>query len=166
MSDAVLRTHPGLLPLKAAQVWSSRNATISFARMCRVHVALAPYRRGLMSKAEVEGTPLVRPLFFEFPTDGGSLDIWKVFMLGSELLVAPVLDAGAQNVEVYFPPLPPGAGRWIHVWSQEPVRATGTHAASAHVSAPLGQPAVFFKENSKVGAALADAMRTAAARDS
>ena len=162
LGDAMLRTHPGLLPAKAAQVWSSPGAAAAFARMVRVHVALAPYRRGLMAAAEAAGAPLARPLFVEFPADAGSLGVWKAFMLGPELLVAPVLDAGASEVRAYFPPLPPAAGRWVHVWTGAAVNGTGAAPTRATVGAPLGQPPVFFKENSAAGAALAAAMRAAA----
>ena len=162
LSDALMRTHPGLLPAKAAQVWSSPGAAAAFARMVRVHVALAPYRRGLMAQAAATGAPLARPLFVEFPADAESLDVWEEFMLGPELLVAPVFDAGASSVDCYFPPLPHDAGRWVHVWTGAPANATGTSPAHVTVAAPLSEPAVFFKEHSATGAALAAAMRAAA----
>ena len=38
------------------------------------------------------GTPLMRPLWMEFPHQEGLLDSQRSFMLGPALLVAPVLD--------------------------------------------------------------------------
>ena len=157
LADAMLRTHPGLLPAEAAQVWSTTDAMQSFASMVRVHVALTPYRQGLMAQAAVAGAPLARPLFLEFPTDVGCLTVWEQFMLGPELLVAPVFDAGAGSVKAYFPPLG-ASGRWMHVWTGAAVKGTGAAAAHTTVAAPLGCPAVFYKENSPAGAALAAAM--------
>lgn len=130
--------------------------------MVRVHVALAPYRRQLMAQAAASGAPLVRPLFVEFSADKGSLDVWEQFMLGSELMVAPVFDAGARSQHVYFPPLPPDMGRWVQVWTGNPVNGTGAAPVSADVPAPLGCPPVFFKEKSAAGSALAAAMLAAA----
>merc|ERR1712216_350944 len=121
-SDAMFRTHPGLLPDASAQVWSTNASVAAFARMARVHVALAPYRKQLMQQAQASGAPLARPLFLQFPADVGSVAVSDQFMLGAELLVAPMLDATDGNADaarrdVYFPPLTSDMGRWVHLWS-------------------------------------------------
>ncbi|MDP9438633.1 MAG: alpha-glucosidase, partial [Actinomycetota bacterium] len=67
--------------------------------------------------------------------------------VGSELMVAPVLDPGEKTVEVYLP-----AGRWVHLWSGRRYgsRDGGTRPT---VHAPIGEPAVFFMEGSDAGEA-------------
>jgi alpha-glucosidase len=67
------------------------------------------------------------------------------FMVGSEFMVAPVLDPGEDAVQVYLP-----AGRWVHLWSGTKY-GSPTEGVYETVRAPIGEPAVFYKEGSDVG---------------
>ena len=68
-------------------------------RRCRfalnIRYTLLPYLYTLLANASVNGSPVVRPLFFEFPDD---LTTWSTsetqFMWGNALLVSPVLQEG------------------------------------------------------------------------
>lgn len=72
--------------------------------------------------------------------------------LGDQLLVAPVLEAGVERLQVALP-----AGTWGHLWSQARYRASpGTRV---EVAATIGQPAVFYPEGSAVGEVLHQALR-------
>jgi len=53
--------------------------------------------------ANTRGSSVARPLFFEFPTDPNCIEIDRQFLLGSGLLISPVLDKGAVTVNAYFP---------------------------------------------------------------
>jgi alpha-glucosidase (family GH31 glycosyl hydrolase) len=57
-----------------------------------------------------EGGALVRPLFFDYPTDDQAFDnVDNNFMLGDALKVSPVLDQGVTGpYQSYFP-----AGQWF-----------------------------------------------------
>ncbi|MCC6898603.1 MAG: hypothetical protein IT377_06490 [Polyangiaceae bacterium] len=61
-------------------------------------------------------------------------------MVGPDLLVAPVVAAGATTRSVYFPP-----GRWFDVWTGE--RHDGP--ARLDVPAPIGSPPVFARGNDR-----------------
>lgn len=65
-------------------------------------MALMPYllRQGL--EANQKGTPVLRPLLLEFPEDVNAWNIDTQYMLGSDLMVAPVLD-GSGWVQFYVP---------------------------------------------------------------
>lgn len=80
-------------------------------RLIRLRHALKPY---LLAQAEVTvrtGLPLMRPLWLEFPEDVEAAAVSDQFMLGADLLVAPVCEAGATGRVVYLP-----AGRdWFDV---------------------------------------------------
>ncbi len=67
------------------------------------------------------------------------------FMVGAEFMVAPVLDCGEDTVEVYLP-----RGRWVHLWTGEEYGSLEGGVYEA-VRAPLGVPAVFYKEDSEAG---------------
>ena len=77
----------------------------------RRRYALMPYLYALFEKAhrslQEKGTPVLRPLWYEFPDDDSIADADDVAMLGPALLVAPVLEKGAATRETYLP-----AGTW------------------------------------------------------
>ena len=55
--------------------------------------ALLPQLYTFMVTAHLRGTPVARPLFFNFPGDGRGYNVAESeFMLGDSLLVAPVLE--------------------------------------------------------------------------
>ena len=56
-----------------------------------------------MFKASSEGSTVLTSLAFEFPQDPATHPIQTQFMWGSSVMVAPVLDQGATQVQVYFP---------------------------------------------------------------
>ena len=51
-------------------------------------------------RLSVPRTPSDRPLFFEFPHDTSLFEAQDAFMVGSALLVQPVVTAGATSAEV------------------------------------------------------------------
>lgn len=65
---------------------------------------MIPYLYSLAFEAHTTGTPIMRPLFMEFPGDRACLknDCFE-FMFGSALLVANVVEKGAQTRKVYLP---------------------------------------------------------------
>ncbi len=68
-----------------------------------------------MDIASEDGTPIMRPLFYDFPDDGKSYTIEDQYMFGPDILVAPVLEAGASSRMVY---LPEGM-TWKDAWTGE-----------------------------------------------
>ena len=138
---AVLRTHEGNIPEANAQVYDNETSLAHLSRFARVYAALASYRLMLMNEASQYGLPLVRPLWLHYPDDPVTAGLATQFLLGTELLVAPVFDPGAQKVWVYLPD-----DGWEHL-------PTGRrHTRGWHVvAAPIGQPAVFYKAHSQHG---------------
>jgi alpha-D-xyloside xylohydrolase len=74
---------------------------------------LRPYVMDTMRVAHTEGLPPMRPLFLNFPADEACWEIDDQFLLGDDLLVAPVMVEGATERLVY---LPAGA-RWLDAWT-------------------------------------------------
>ena len=133
----VLRTHEGL---QRAQNWAwNRDAetTVHFSRFARVHAALAPRIRALGDEHRATGMPIVRSLPLVFPSDAATYAITDEFMLGDDLLVAPVVTQGATTRAVYLP-----AGRWFDVWSPDRAFEGGR---TVTVDAPIGRPPVFSR---------------------
>mgnify|MGYP001224374705 CR=1 FL=1 len=142
----IYRTHEGNRPDENAQFYSDAEAMTQFARMAKIYQAWEFYRRDLVDTAAQTGLPVVRSLFIEYPTDPR---FWendcRQFIIGSELLVAPVLQADVQKVTVELP-----VGRWVHLWTGQ-VYGAANVGTSVQVDAPMGLPAVFYPEGSPVG---------------
>jgi alpha-glucosidase len=100
----VFRTHEGNRPDDNAQVYSDEASLEHFSRMARVFRAWLPYRRALVREAEDTGHPVMRHLFLHSPEDSVARRLrFEQFLVGSELLVAPVMEPGVQRARVYLP---------------------------------------------------------------
>ncbi|XP_074859780.1 sucrase-isomaltase, intestinal isoform X2 [Carettochelys insculpta] len=64
---------------------------------------LLPYLYSLMHEAHAYGGTVTRPLLHEFVEDKTTWDIYKQFLWGPALLISPVLDPGATEVNAYVP---------------------------------------------------------------
>lgn len=96
----------------ANEVWSYGDAVYEICKKyMELREQLRPYTRRLMAEAHEKGTPVMRTLFYEFPEDKTAWEVEDEFCYGSELLVAPVLEAGAKERKVYLP----GENPWIYV---------------------------------------------------
>lgn len=100
---------------------------------------LVPLLYTLCWQASQTGHPLVRPLFWDFPDEPLVSDVQDAFLLGTCLLVAPVLEASARRRQV---PLP-SAG-WYHFWDDR--RLGGGRRAS--LPAPLERIPVLVRAGS------------------
>lgn len=78
-----------------------------FRRIVELRYALLPYIYSQAARASERGHPLLRPLFFEYPTDRTCWSIEDQYILGEHLLVAPLFSS-ANYRQVYLPP-----GEWI-----------------------------------------------------
>lgn len=138
----VFRTHEGNRPDDNLQIDSTPALIEGFVRWSRVHAALAPYVRHLVAEARASGLPAQRALFLHHPGDRETFTIQDQFLYGADVMVAPVIEAGAVMRRVYLP-----QGEWRHLWSGTPF-APGWH----DVPAPLGQPPVFYRPESAFAA--------------
>ncbi len=141
---AILRTHEGNQPERNAQFYSSPEHLDFFDRSAKIYAALFDYRKTLFAEAHTKGWPVVRHMVLHYPNDPVAQTLQTQFMLGSELLVAPVLNPGEQTKKVYLP-----AGSWTHLWSNRTYASQSGHWIT--VPAPLGSPAVFHPTDSNVG---------------
>jgi len=142
----VFRTHEGNDPGKNVQFYTNERTLAHFARTATLYTAWAETRRALVAEAAATGLPVVRHPVLHHPDDPAVLDLaHEQFLLGPDLLIAPVLDPGVDAVDVYLP-----AGRWVHLWSGDP-HGVADRGTRVRVAAPLGEPAVFYREGSAAG---------------
>jgi alpha-glucosidase (family GH31 glycosyl hydrolase) len=66
-----------------------------FRAYARLHTALEPYLYRFAVLAHERGLPILRPLFVDYPEEPETYGLEDQYLLGSDLLIAPVLEPGA-----------------------------------------------------------------------
>lgn len=99
------------------------------------------YMTTVMEEAHEKGTPVMKPLFYDYPTDKTCWEISDEFLFGHDLLVAPVLYAGERTRTLYLP-----EGRWCE-YETGKVYDGG---CTITVDAPLNRVPLFVKEGKTV----------------
>ena len=102
--------------------------------------ALKPYIVEIMREAHEKGTPVIKPLFYDFPED---MNAWKIedqYLFGHDFLVCPVTVAYAREKRVY---LPEGAQ-----WREALTGRVYEGGIWLTVDAPLDRMPLFTREGS------------------
>ncbi|PYZ92618.1 alpha-glucosidase [Salipaludibacillus keqinensis] len=134
----VMRTHEGNRPDDCFQFDGDEETIKQFAKMTKIYTELAPYIRKCVKENAEKGIPVQRPLFMHYEQDQISYDIKYQYLLGKDLLVAPVYEQGKSSWEVYLP-----EDKWVHLWTGD------TYSGGHHeVRAPIGHPPVFYRSDS------------------
>ena len=98
----------------------------------RLKHTLMPYLFDAAGQAHREGLPVMRPMVFGFPRDPAVTHLDRQYLLGDNLLVAPVFSA-AGDTSYYVP-----AGRWTKFLTGEVVEGPGwVHETHGFASVPL-----------------------------
>lgn len=117
--------------------WSYDRQTVrTYRALSLLHERAAPLILRLWRSADRTGIPPTRPLWLQFPHDRRAADQRQEWMLGADVLVAPVVTEGATSRTVYFP-----AG----CWSDPQTRLTERGPLRATVSAPLTRLPFFVR---------------------
>ena len=93
----------------------------------RLRYSLLPYIYTLAFENSTTGMPLMRPLFFEDESLPWLIDENQTFLWGDAFLVEPVVDAGAETVDVLLP-----YGAWFDFWDD--TRYDGARMATVPVT--------------------------------
>jgi alpha-glucosidase (family GH31 glycosyl hydrolase) len=85
----------------------------------------------------------MRHLVLYYPNDKIARKLtWQQYLLGSSMMIAPVLAPSTSYVKVYFPKDAQNVS-WRHIWTGKYYAGDGTYKS---IDTPLGQPAVFIKD--------------------
>ncbi|KAJ1671674.1 hypothetical protein GGF38_000626 [Coemansia sp. RSA 25] len=126
-------------------------------RALSIRYTLLPYFYTSYQRSVENGWPVARPLVFEFPNVPAVVDNDWQLLVGSSILVSPVIAEGATTVDAFFP-----AGLWYD-WYDYSV-TTGANA-NVCLSAPLEHINVHVR-GGKILPAQEPAMTTAESRKS
>lgn len=107
----------------------------------RVRYSLLPYWYTLFYHTSETGTPIVRPLWVEYPEEKNTFAMEDEFLLGKDLLVKPVTTQGQNSIDIYLP----GKGEyWYDLHDFKIYRGEST----IYVSTPLEKIPVFQRGGS------------------
>jgi hypothetical protein len=103
----------------------------------KLRESLVPYLYTLAAQASSTGLPMTRALYLDYPADADAYDYPGEYLLGSDMLVAPVTTPGnVTTTKVWFPP-----GRWTDWFTG----ATFTGPSTQTLDVPLDRMPVFVK---------------------
>jgi alpha-glucosidase (family GH31 glycosyl hydrolase) len=111
--SGVMRTqHNGFaLPDKVRPQIYDDDQIANWKRWAKLRTQLYPYLAAAAATYRRTGIPLMRHLVLAHPEDPTAVHRDDEFLLGSDLLAAPVLGPDERTREVYLPP-----GEWVDLW--------------------------------------------------
>lgn len=119
------------------ELWSYGSEMFDIMKkQLELRLSLKPYIKKLMHEASETGAPLLRTMFYEFPGDPHCWELEDQYMFGDQYLVAPILQLGQREREVYLP-----AGDWKNLSDNRIYEGRKTILCDA----PLDQIPVFEK---------------------
>lgn len=123
------------------EVWSfGDNVYKILEQLLLLRARLKPYIKTLMQSAHENGTPVMRPLMYDFYTDPIAVATETQYMFGPQLLVCPITEAKITSRKVYLPVLPGG-----ELWTDTATGKTYSGGQTVEVAAPLNQIPVFSR---------------------
>lgn len=101
--------------------------------MTSVFTTLKPYLKEAVALNAKSGLPVMRPLFLHYEDDAHTYTLKYQYLLGRDILVAPVHEEGRSDWTLYLP-----EDNWVHA---RRVKRSGREVT---VNAPIGKPPVFI----------------------
>ena len=135
----LLSSHARFHGVGPREPWAHGEQAVAIVReFARLRYRLLPYLWALAGEASESGVPVVRPMCLEFPDDPQTVGLDRQYMLGPNLLVAPVFNEEGR-CRVYLP-----AGRWHDFWTNE----SSLGPAHLDLEVPLDRIPLFVREDS------------------
>lgn len=135
----VMRTHEGNRPNDNWQFDSDAETLEHLAKMVNIHVDLKPYLQHLSEEYQLTGISPIRGCFMHYEDDPELYNLKFQYLLGRDLLIAPVIKPNLEIWRVYLP-----EDNWIHLWTENEYKK-----GWIEVKAPKGMPPVFYRKDSK-----------------
>lgn len=125
---------------KLQEPWQFGDKVVDiYRKYVKLHYRFLPYIYDLLFESQITGLPVMRPLVLHYEDDENTFNLNNQFLVGENMLVAPVVEQGATKRMVYLP-----VGTWIGYWDGK------RYQGNQHiiVDAPLDVLPIFIKEGS------------------
>lgn len=125
---------------KRQEPWQfSKEVVDIYRKYVELHYRFLPYIYDLLYKGEQNGLPVMRPLVLHYEDDKETYNLNGEFLIGENLLVAPVVEQGATKKMVYLP-----EGNWYDYWTGQKYEGKQYMI----VDAPIDHCPIYVKEGS------------------
>ncbi len=131
----IMRNHEGNRPDSNVQIDYDEEVLKVYAKMSNVYYKLKRYVKEVVSENTHRGIPVMRPLFMYYEEERAYKEQYE-YLLGKDILVAPVLEKDKKIRSVYLP-----SDNWVHIWSGK-IYTGGIY----EIQAPYGCPPVFYRQ--------------------
>lgn len=137
----LFRNHSSVLT-RSQEPYAFDTQTMSHVREAiRLRYRLLPYFYDLLWQMQTTGLPIMRPLVLHYPTDVKVQEMNSQFMVGEQLVVAPIIEQGASERLVYLP-----QGVWFDYWTGREMSGGQSFIAAAQ----LGDIPMYVKAGSVI----------------
>lgn len=134
----LLRNHAAM-GTRSQEPWIFGEPTLSiYRKYLHLRYHFIPYLYDLFAQENKSGLPIMRPLVLNYPTDPAVKNMNDEYMVGTNIVVAPIVEEGKKWRAVYLP-----EGEWIDFWNN--VTYSGNNTIL--VSAPIDRLPLFIKKN-------------------
>ena len=133
----LFRSHEGNQPVNDVQFDDDEELLAQLSLTSRMHVALTDYLKDCVKENAEKAVPVMRPLFYHYEEEKAFVEKTE-YLLGRDILVAPVLKEKATSRKVYLP-----EDKWVHLFTGKDYNG-GNH----EIEAPIGKPPVFIRKGS------------------
>ena len=137
----IMRDHLERKPKCAVDLWFDSQTLDTFRRYARLHNSLFPYLYTYAHEASKTGLPIIRHLMLEWPKDSNTYAADHEYLLGRQILVAPVVKEGTRTRDLYLP-----GGFWVNYWTAQIIQG----GRRVTVPAPLEQIPIFVRAGSVI----------------
>lgn len=139
----LLSSHARFHGIRGREPWYYGDEAVAIVRrFARLRYRLLPYIYSLAREAAATGLPVVRPLLLEYPDDPAAAGVDFEYLLGPDLLVAPVLNAEGRAL-VYLP-RKGWEEWWIDWWTGTWLEGGGWY----DIRVPLGRVPLYVRHDS------------------
>lgn len=145
----LMRFHEGNQPSRNVQFDTSKKLLLHLKRMAEVHQALKGYLQDAVHQNSVQALPVMRPLFYHYDEPRAYREAYE-YLLGRDILVAPVIREKVYSRTVYLP-----NDDWVHLFTGKKYQG-----GIITVPAPIGLPPVFIRDTSQWKESLLSAIRS------
>jgi alpha-D-xyloside xylohydrolase len=136
--------NPGIIEPSggANEIWCFGEENYPILKnLIEIRDRLKDYICKYMEETSETGAPIMRPMFWEYPSDQKCYELEDQYFFGKDLLFAPIYQQGQTEREVYLP-----EGTWVHVLTKE--KFSGGQTIRCH--AALHEFLAFAREGSEV----------------
>ncbi len=120
--------------------WTFNQQTLDiYRKYVELHYTFLPYIYDQLHLMQKTGLPVMRPLVLHYEDDPETYNLNDEYLVGKHMLVAPIVNQGANKRMVYLP-----AGVWYDYWTGE------KHQGGQYIikDAPLDTLPIYIKEGS------------------